>query len=352
MTFAALSSAFNIFIVDADHSRRLRELVDVMSETYSLATKAKSCSHNHREALSSLARHTTECSYFVREHVAKKGISHNLLNWASSTNVDGEIKGYIKKFQELKSSFQLCGEAKQQKLHEEGYHSTGNDDFKGCSAVHHSNSSSGAHTAHTDESHSGNLQTVDDILVWASDQGQARICLLVGDEASGMSDIAWHTACMFNALSGPCSSYSFRQNDPHLGDQPALQHPRDLFRAIATDLAGKHQAFQQALASDDTNLCSADACTGGSSDAIATQFKEFILDPAMKMVDSKPVLIIIDALDECRLEETRKLILAALVEKAGDLPVNFRILVTGLPGREVVDALQDRTQVLQRLVEV
>ncbi|KAF9225753.1 hypothetical protein BS17DRAFT_562152 [Gyrodon lividus] len=345
MAFALLSTTYNIFLVDPDHSKSLQELVETMSATYSFASEAKSSLDNNRQAFRLLARYTTECSYFVREYVTKRGILHNFINWSTTVNVEMEIKGYTKKFQELEQFFRRCCKATPQKQKEKKSYSA-NVNYTELNAMHRSDSE------YNDEHHSGTLKTIDDIMAWASDQGHARVCLLTGDQDSSMSDIAWHIACMFKALCGPCSMYSFRQNDLHLGDQPVLQHPRNLFQIIADDLAGKHQSFQQSLASSDTIIGTVDSLPGSGCDVVSAQFQELILAPAKRMEDTKPVFIIIDALDECGLDHARKSISTTLVEKAGELPVNCRILITGHPEKDVAGMLRDGRHVVERSIGV
>ncbi|KAF9237364.1 hypothetical protein BU15DRAFT_76079 [Melanogaster broomeanus] len=329
MTFALLLTTYNIFLVDPDHSKSLRELVEAMSETYSIASEAKSSLEDHRSAFRQLARHTTECNYFVREYIAKKGILHSLIYRPTIENAEKELKGYINKFQELKHYFQQYVGVP----HQTRSNSTQGGDVNATrpDAVHRSDSDHRAYNEHSDELHSGALQTIDDIVAWARGEGHERVCLLTGDKDSEMSDAAWHIACKFKALSGLCSMYSFRQNDPHLGDQPILQHPRDLFQVIATDLAGKHQPFQQSLASSGgtvTVTCGADSTPRNGCEVVSAQFQELILAAARRVEDLTPVFIIIDALDECLLEDARRSISTTLAEKAANLPANFHILIT------------------------
>ncbi|KAH7886983.1 hypothetical protein F5I97DRAFT_1927261 [Phlebopus sp. FC_14] len=325
MALGILSTAYNIFPVEDDHRRYLRPLLDIVYETYTLASETSCLTPDLcTEPLSRLSRYAVECGYFIREFVGKRGILHSLVNQATSIDVDAELKGYIRKFDQLRSCFSTSGEVPRCQT---------DDEMQSCSSddIHSESTCNMRRTKST--STASTLDTVDDILTWANDRGQERICLLSGQHPA-ISDVTWHVTSLFDS---PCSLYSFRHGRK-LNDQPRLRHPRYFFGDIANDIAIKHPPFGHVLATSVTS----------DRDTVDTQFEQLILAPAKRMSDQGSVLVIIDALDECPRGGMRKSILTALAGKAAELLENFRILVTCRYEEDIFDALRDKMHVLER----
>ncbi|KAF7985618.1 hypothetical protein HWV62_3939 [Athelia sp. TMB] len=77
------------------------------------------------------------------------------------------------------------------------------------------------------------------------------------------------------------------------------------------------------------------------SEPIDNQFSDLLLHPlsAMATTHRGPVIIIIDALDECGDVDSRRALLALLSKEFAELPSQFRLLITSRPERDIEAAL-------------
>jgi hypothetical protein len=81
------------------------------------------------------------------------------------------------------------------------------------------------------------------------------------------------------------------------------------------------------------------------------QWRRLILEPAQNLKDDivGPILIIIDALDECGTSRSRREILVFLTKHSSHLPVNFRIVVTSRPEQDIMRAVKENVQLVEVL---
>jgi hypothetical protein len=100
-----------------------------------------------------------------------------------------------------------------------------------------------------------------------------------------------------------------------------------LFGTIAFDLADRDWGFQRALA----KIVGSDISLTYTDD-LTQQWRRLISEPISRVrVRGRAVVIVIDALDECGDEATRRRLLSILARDTSDLPANFRILVASRP---------------------
>ena len=183
---------------------------------------------------------------------------------------------------------------------------------------------------------------VDEICHWVQSSGDnvARMFLLSGVAGSGKSSIAHTVALLFDKLGRLGSSFCFDRF--HLADR----RPDNVFSTIARDLAdldlGRKHALWQ-LIRDNQAL--------RRTRAPREQFEKFILEPAADLVSVGPVVIVIDALDECGDPASRKVLLSILAEGVAHLPSNFRVLVTTRAEQDIEDALTKKPLVMCKRME-
>jgi hypothetical protein len=113
-------------------------------------------------------------------------------------------------------------------------------------------------------------------------------------------------------------------------DHDSLNQPRLVFPTLAFRLASAFPLLKEGILS----ALKADPDIGQSP--IANQFQKLIFHPLSKLPDDlvAPVVIIIDAADECGNESTRKPFLQCLKE-VGRLPIWFKVLVTSRPEQDI-----------------
>ena len=79
----------------------------------------------------------------------------------------------------------------------------------------------------------------------------------------------------------------------------------------------------------------------GDSEDIGAQWNGLILEPLRRISLVGPVVVVIDAFDECSSADARSrhLLLKHLTESSAGLPSNLRILVTSRPEHDVMNVL-------------
>ncbi|KIN95169.1 hypothetical protein M404DRAFT_331402, partial [Pisolithus tinctorius Marx 270] len=163
-----------------------------------------------------------------------------------------------------------------------------------------------------------------EIVSWinSTDENVPRILWLHGQAGRGKSAIAHTIALWLKDAGGFGSCFCFAR------DRQAERREEKIFTTIARDLADRDPAFRRALADE----LAKDYSLKTTSD-VMLQWEKLILEPLSKMSSATigSVAVVIDALDESGLEESRRHILSVLESQAGDLPHNFRVFVTSRP---------------------
>jgi hypothetical protein len=165
-----------------------------------------------------------------------------------------------------------------------------------------------------------------DIWTWAStpsptdSEKTAEICWLTGVAGAGKTAIAHTIAhrCFENQLL--VSSFFFDR------DTPGRNDPHALISKIAYDLSRVNSHFAEKIANAiqlNRSLTSA---------PISRQFEELILKPSQRCTVDKPMVIVIDALDE----GCNPSLLTILYDKVPCLPPSFRILITSRADKDFV----------------
>jgi hypothetical protein len=183
---------------------------------------------------------------------------------------------------------------------------------------------------------------IDEIVGWVNDPNtmSASVFWLNGVAGSGKSAIAHTVARMFDEQRRLGSCFCF-----DAGNQANCQ-PYHLFSTIARDLADLDPQWKSSL-----YTFIKDSAALRSSPSVKQQFEIFLLKPAASLKFVGPVVIVIDALDECGGPESRKIILQTLAKEIPKLPANFRIILTSRPEVDIVNALQDSTHILSKHME-
>jgi hypothetical protein len=178
---------------------------------------------------------------------------------------------------------------------------------------------------------------IDEINRWVnSPNGEDVPCIfyLSGVAGSGKSTIAHTIAHQYDQLGRLGSSFCFDRADQ------ANRRPDNLFSTIARDLADLDPQRKRALW-----LTVKEKRSLRITRAPREQFEKFILVPANEMHTIGPVVIVIDALDECGDQGSRRVILSILAEAVRHLPSNFRILITARPESDIENALASKHHV-------
>jgi hypothetical protein len=178
--------------------------------------------------------------------------------------------------------------------------------------------------------------TRDDVLArareWADGFDEKGIFWLNGMAGTGKSTIARTIANIYHEQGRLGASFFFSRGEGDLGSC------RKVFTTLATQLANKSPNLK-------SHICDAVAeNTDISNFGLYYQWEKFILQPLSKLENgsfAEPIIIVIDALDECRGEEDVRLVLQ-LLAMARSLPnVRLRIFVASRPETPIRDAMCD-----------
>jgi hypothetical protein len=170
---------------------------------------------------------------------------------------------------------------------------------------------------------------IDSIVQWADqssdESSDHRVLVLIGGAGTGKSSIAHSVAAHFDGLHRLGSSFCFdRSRDAELP-------PERLFSTIARDLADKEPLQKKALY---------DAVKERSrryTMSLKEQFENLLLNPSKALTNVGPIVIVIDALDECREGEKKNHLLEIIRSRLSELPSQYRIIITARP--EIHDLL-------------
>ncbi|KIJ26367.1 hypothetical protein M422DRAFT_272569 [Sphaerobolus stellatus SS14] len=177
---------------------------------------------------------------------------------------------------------------------------------------------------------------LDTIIHWAfQEDPKSHICLLMGPAGSGKSAIAHSIARIFAGLGRLGSSFCFVRGDS--GRRLELYFP-----TLARDLAQRDPHIKQALGHI------IEDCSLRKTDDISDQFEEFICKAVSECSILGPILLVIDALDECGDGQARNNFLKLLSNQAlmKKIPPNFRIFITSRPDIDV-KAIFNHVHILQ-----
>jgi hypothetical protein len=154
-----------------------------------------------------------------------------------------------------------------------------------------------------------------------------RVFWLSGPAGKGKSAIAHTIATWFHDVGGLGSCYCF---DRH---READRRHEKVFSTIARDLADRDPGMKRALA----DAVQAESALKNTVD-IVQQWQKLLMEPIGKLSASNvgPVVVVIDGLDESGGVETHRHLLRILsgklaIPRIGDLPHNFKIIVTSCP---------------------
>src|SRR6201996_5033718 len=162
---------------------------------------------------------------------------------------------------------------------------------------------------------------LDFITNWVNDPGSERTLVLFGQAGTGKSSIAHEISRRFNEMHRLTSSFIF------LRKEQSKHEAYHLFTTLAHDLSDRYPSFKAALGM---------TVQGDSSLRVRTRdyptlFEFLILKPLEDLHIIGPILVVIDALDECGDTAGRNGLHRFLAKNLSKLPPNFRVLITSRP---------------------
>lgn len=175
-----------------------------------------------------------------------------------------------------------------------------------------------------------------EIIDWVcSGDDPQRVFWLSGAEGTGKSAIV-HTVARWLKEAGRLGSFlSF--------DVTQQRDPRS--ERLFTTVAGHFTNFDLELRQAVADTVSTDSALLTTADMLS-QWERLVLNPLRKSSPRLgPVVLVIDALDECGLSTSREIILHVLADESTQLPPNVRVLVTSRSAGDIDVALEGRPHV-------
>ncbi|EJC99711.1 WD40 repeat-like protein, partial [Fomitiporia mediterranea MF3/22] len=176
------------------------------------------------------------------------------------------------------------------------------------------------------------MEVLNEIMDWLLSSGEQNILWLHGVAGSGKSTIATTIAEYCREMSRLGAFLFFNRVDGAEGQLISI------FRTIAFRLA----LFDSAIA---RHVDAAIQANNHAIEAIAeVQYNKLLLEPLTASRDDVdgPIVIVIDALDECGTPDARRTLMSLLKREFGKLPSNFRFLITSRPEADINIALSNR----------
>ena len=170
---------------------------------------------------------------------------------------------------------------------------------------------------------------------WVQNTTSPNVFLLLGAAGTGKSTISTTIAEEYRR-NGSLGCHLFFLRDK--------SDPTTVIRTIAYNLAVYNQNIAECIedaVKDKGELTSA---------TLDSQFNTFLFTPLHQShVKSNPILIVLDALDECGIRDTRRALMTLLGDKLSTLPTNYRFLITGRPEEDISSLSQSSNFRIVRL---
>ncbi|KAF7798736.1 hypothetical protein EIP86_009961 [Pleurotus ostreatoroseus] len=353
MAWSILSAAYKVFKQQLDRDAKMKSLYESMNGLYMLVYELQKNIEDdpieiRKDVIIRIARQTTDCCYFIRDYASDPGFVKRMVKNTFSS-VDQRIQSYCSTFEALREAFFA-------KLHVEtrivitrvlsevqdiSMKVDLNDlPYAGGAALWVRDMNGPEHTNSPTEYLAGKMclpgtrvDTLQEIQDWVNYDGKdaERILLLTGAAGTGKSAIAHTIAYRFAALDRLAASFAFNRNQKE-------RTPDKLFPTMARDMADFDPDIGRALFSaiEQNKALRTTA-------QLDFQFTNFIVKPTKDLILIGPIVIVIDALDECSdaTDASRRELLSLLARRVSELPSNFRILITARPEHDIISQLCD-----------
>ncbi|KAF8509985.1 WD40-repeat-containing domain protein [Hysterangium stoloniferum] len=341
IAWSALSVIPKVAFSQMDRDNQIKHLLESMKDVYTLIIDAEAAQlgkiASQQKIITKLTLQTTECAYFISAYASDKSFCEATFihPWLFAINpVDKAIEAYEQAFKNLQGAFQ--GTAL---LQTEIIVFRMLDSVNALAADIGLNDMACANNARFDSgkkclpgTREGILSEITDWARHPIEDNFPRIFFLHGVAGSGKSAIAHTIAKLFHGAKRLGSSYCFDRS------QSETLHAGNLFRTISRDLAALDSKWKESL----YNIVKAEPALRFTN-AVEDQFENLFLQPSQETNHIGPILIVIDALDECPDTKHYRQNLLKLLgnsENIKRIPKNFRILITSRPEPDISKTFQ------------
>ncbi|KZS91769.1 hypothetical protein SISNIDRAFT_413608, partial [Sistotremastrum niveocremeum HHB9708] len=329
-------SVLSILEKQRKRDKAIDELVKVVDDTYVFIGESKDLFNvdPHRSAGDTLLKQATECGYFIQHYTQDekffKRTAKNIFR-----DIDAKVQEFKNNFAKLKLAFHER-EAVQTELIVmkilEIVQNTGiNINLVGMPYL--GKASFRPEKGCLSGTRSEILESVTQWVIRPISRGGGTLFWLTGFPGSGKSAIAHTIAARFSSGERLGGSFVFDQSDTD------RQKAEAVFCKLSQDMMVLSSEWKLALGraierSPDLR----------QTPSVRRQFEELILRPSREMTFIGPILIVIDALDECGGDPTERAeLFHILANRLSELPSNFRVFLTSRPEKEIVELFDGRS---------
>ncbi|KZS87696.1 WD40 repeat-like protein [Sistotremastrum niveocremeum HHB9708] len=364
--WAVISAGFKVLQAQQQRDAALSDLVDVMDDVCALVSASASrefhTTNPLRKIAAKLLHQATECGYFVQWYAKDKGLLERTVQNLSGS-ADPDIQRFIQSFERLRKAFQEHETAEidlvvlrmVESLKDLKTTLNVNDMPYVDSACYDSDKACMSDTRTdivreitawvlrpipSEDEHSSSPSAIEQLSSSSSavKRSTASVLWLSGVAGSGKSAIAHTVAANLAAIGRLGSAFFF--DEARANEQNAAA----LFSHISRDLAEAIPQWKKALDPiiQNTRI--------RRTSSVKDQFEHLILHPARECKFIGPILIVIDALDECGDDRVaRNALFGILRERLHELPLNFRVVLTSRPENEIATIFTNPTSDVKKI---
>ncbi|GJJ11080.1 hypothetical protein Clacol_005311 [Clathrus columnatus] len=325
-----VQSIADIITNTQDVDQNILDLFETLDATYKFIADTKGIENHpsYKRILSTLAKQTVDCAYFVRDYAKNANfwirVGKNVIGGPIKTRVQTYQMAFSRLLAEFRTHSSLHTELAVGRVLEL------NREI--CEVLYLDSLpyAVGAGLNTRKQCLLGTRREVlDEIVNWINDGDEncPKLFWLAGAAGVGKSAIAHSIAVRFESIGRLGSFFCFDRNY-------SLERRRGkVFSTIARDLADLDLQIKHKLANVIRNKTSLRTTTD-----LHLQWKNFIFEPlnAIFNVSTGPILIIVDALDECDNPSSRQDLLKVLEMEITSLPANVRFLVTSRLENDII----------------
>ncbi|GJJ11143.1 hypothetical protein Clacol_005374 [Clathrus columnatus] len=330
MAWTIISGVVKIITNTQDVDQNILDLFETLDATYKFIEETTKIEDypSYKRILSTLAKQTVDCAYFIRDYAKIANfwarVGKNVIGGPIKTRVEAYQTAFSRLLAEFRTHSSLHTELAIGRVLE------WNQEI--CEVLYLDSLpyAAGAGLNTGKQCLLGTRREVlDEISGWINDGNEScpKLFWLAGQAGVGKSAIAHSIAVRFKSIGRLGSFFCFDCNY-------SLEQRQDkIFSTIARDLADLDPRIKHELTKvirDDTSL--------RTTKDLHLQWKNFIFEPLhiISEASTGPILIIVDALDECGNPSSRQDLLKVLETEITYLPVNVRFLITSRPENDIM----------------
>ncbi|KAJ6616366.1 WD40 repeat-like protein [Mycena sp. CBHHK59/15] len=339
VAWKVLTSVYQVVIKQQETDDKLLKLIQTMVEVYSFVEDTESVSQKIKrleETVLAIVKQTAECAIFIQEYTGT-GFSARSL-WSDSSKKIDELSDSLRKLKEaLDSSMSIQSIFISAKILDQVENLVQLETLKSLNPVDMDGSLRGVCLPGTRQDI---LASIIEWLTMPSDN--SNLLWLHSVAGAGKSTISTTVAEHCRSLHRLGAFLHFDRNNP------TGSSPTSVIRTIAYWLAYSNphirSAICDALAQEPTVIMA----------PIQTQFKKLLLEPlsATQNHIRGPIIVILDALDECGDAQSRAALVFLLSNEVPKLPAVFRFFITSRPDSDIASRFCSQSKITQLPLDI